>query len=537
MPLVGARSALPSNPVVHSVVEANARSQPDQTAVVCGERQLTYRELNEWSNRFAHYLTASGIGRGDLVGVCQERSIELVVSILGVLKSGAAYVPLDPTYPAPRMQAMIAQLPQMRLVVVSERTQQLPIGSGGPGLVRLDEPIGLLDGFATSNPAVDVRCDDLCYAVFTSGSTGVPKATAIRHEGWYNLLDWLRVEYELDATSSDLVVSSFGFDITQRSLMAPLFTGATGYLLPSLSFDVVMAYRMIAEHGIRTLHCAPSTLYLLVDLELRSGGDGLQALQYLFIGGEKLAPARITEWATRQGNTCVLLHQYGVAECTDVASSYAMSHYSRYLREQIPVGRPVYNTQIHIMDPDLNDLREEEIGEICISGTSVGAGYLNAAAAEQDRFTTVERDGEVLRLYRTGDRGYVTGTGKLMVVGRVDAQVKIRGMRMDLGDIEHAVRQHPDVRDAVVLTSATGDGEAELLAFVIPVRPPIEPRRLRGDLLKSLPHTMVPQSFQQMSAFPLNPNGKIDRLALASRSRTQAVAGTPRDLGVVSSPS
>jgi amino acid adenylation domain-containing protein len=507
MVLTGRPHPQPSNPVVHRVVEHNTRSHPDRLAVTCGADRLTYRELDVRANQLAHHLHGLGIGRGALVGICLDRSLELLVGILGVLKSGAAYVPLDPTYPADRLRLMTAQLPGMELVLAAESTVDLVRG------VETLDPAAVAGGPSPA-PAAAVGGDDLCYAVFTSGSTGTPKATAVRHRGWHNLLDWLRVEYGLDGRSSALMVSSFGFDITQRSLMAPLFTGATVHLLPSRSVDIGMAHRFVGQHRVRTLHLAPSTLYLLVERETRVGGDALKGLDRVFIGGEPMNAGRVVDWATAPGNGCLLLHQYGVAECTDVASSHPMRDWDVYAGAPLPAGRPVYNTAIHLLDDGQRPVPDGEVGEICVSGLSVGAGYLNPGPDVAGRFGTADLGAGPVRLYRTGDTGYATPAGELVVVGRLDHQVKIRGMRIDLGDVEHALRRHPEVRDVAVVSVADRDGDAALVAFVIPTGDG-GTGALRRDLLDVLPRTMVPQRVVEVAAFPLNPNGKVDRQALA----------------------
>ncbi|MEU5543943.1 amino acid adenylation domain-containing protein [Streptomyces sioyaensis] len=518
MALFGTRVPLPEERLAHRLFEEHARTHPDRLALTCGDERLTYEELNSRANRFAHHLISRGVTGGAIAGVCIDRSPELVVSILGILKAGATYVPLDPTYPPERLRLMTSQLPEMAMVVASGDTLPLVDGTHRH-VLDVNDPQHQLKARPTTNPSVPIQADDLCYVVFTSGSTGTPKATAVRHEGWYNLLNWLRVEYRLDHNSSNLFVSSFGFDISQRSLMTPLFTGAALHLLPSRSFDVGLAYRLIGQLGVRTLHCAPSTLYLLVDREMDKGTDALTGLHYVFIGGEPMSAARVADWATREGNSCILLHQYGVAECTDVASSHPMTDYPGYAKGRMPAGAPVYNTEIRILDESFHEVAAGEVGEICISGISVGAGYLNADPVHQKKFVTREQDGATVRFYRTGDQGYTTESGELVVVGRVDHQVKVRGMRIDLGDVEHAVRRHRDIRDVVVMPVLADEGDARLVALVIPEAESIEERTLRQDLLGTLPRNMVPQEFVEVSAFPLNPNGKIDRKALAENAR------------------
>ncbi|MGY5059962.1 amino acid adenylation domain-containing protein [Streptomyces sp. 900105755] len=520
MILQGRRVALPPAPVAHMQFEAHAEATPDAVAVCCAGQQVTYAELNAKANRFAHFLAARGHGRGARVGICLDYSIDMVVTLLGTLKAGAAYVPLDPSYPAARLRLLLEQIPDLALIVASPATAGL-VESATAEVVTLGQLSPRLERLPAADPDTKVTGADLCYAVFTSGSTGTPKLTGVRHEGWFNLLNWLAIEYGLDRGSHNLVVSAFGFDLSQRSLMMPLFCGATQYLMESRNFDAAMAYRMLTEHWIRTVHCASSTLYLLVDWETARGGEALTRLDYVFFGGEPLHVERLADWARREGNRCTLLHQYGVAECTDVASSYDLADYWSGEHDIAPVGRPVHNTAIHILDERRRSVGPDEFGEICISGTSVGAGYLNGTAPESERFMTVEVDGVPRRLYRTGDRGRVTAAGELLVAGRMDTQVKVRGMRIDPTDIERALGRLAGIRQAVVVTRYTDSGDAELIAFLVPTEDDLAENDVRARLLQTLPRNMVPARIFNIPRIPLSPHGKTDRAALAEKFHHQ----------------
>ncbi|WP_393916785.1 amino acid adenylation domain-containing protein [Halostreptopolyspora alba] len=506
-------------PVVHKQFEAHTEATPDAVAVFCGGHRVTYAELNAKANQFARFLVGRGHGRGAKVGVCLDYSIDMVVAILGTLKAGSAYVPLDPSYPAARLELLLRQIPDA-LVVASRATVGL-VESEAVEVISFEQLSDHLADLPVTGPEVPVTGDDVCYAVFTSGSTGTPKLTGVRHEGWFNLLNWLMREYRLHRGSNNLVVSAFGFDLSQRSLMMPLFCGATQYLMASRNFDVAMAYRMLTQHEIRTVHCASSTLYLLVDWETARGGEALTRLDYVLFGGEPLKFERILGWARREGNTCTLLHQYGVAECTDVATSYDLADYRSDEHDIAPVGRPAYNTEIHILDERMRAVGAGECGEICISGTSVGVGYLNDTGPESERFTTVVVDGAPRRLYRTGDRGYVSQAGELVVLGRMDAQVKVRGMRIDPTDIERALGRLAGVREAAVVTSHTDSGESELVAFVVPAGDDLAENDVRPRLLETLPRNMVPARFINIPRIPLSPHGKVDRAALVDAFRNQ----------------
>lgn len=512
MILQGKRVALPPAPVVHHQVEAHVAATPDAVAVVCGGRQVTYAELDVRANRFAHFLGARGHGRGAKVGVCLDYSIDMLVAILGTLKAGAAYVPFDPAYPAARLQLLLGQVPDLALIVASPATAQM-VESATVDVVDLQELSDHLAALPATAVDVTVTGDDICYAVFTSGSTGTPKLTAVRHEGWFNLMNWLKLEYGLHSGSNNLVVSAFGFDLSQRALMTPLFCGATQHLLASRNFDAMMAYRILTQHEIRVVHCASSTLYVLVDWETARGGDALTKLDYMLFGGEALKVERLTDWMRREGNTCTLLHQYGVAECTDVATSYDLAGYRSGEHDIPPVGRPAHNTDIHLLDEHLRAVAPGEQGEICIAGAGVGAGYLGNGP-ENAKFTTIEVDGEPRRVYRTGDRGQVTEAGELVVLGRIDAQVKVRGMRIDPTDIERALARLDAVREAAVAVTYTDAGEAELTAFIVPAADEPAEADVRAGLLETLPRNMVPARFVNIPRIPLSPHGKVDRAAL-----------------------
>ncbi|EPH46593.1 amino acid adenylation domain-containing protein [Streptomyces aurantiacus] len=520
MILQGKRVALPETPVVHQQFEAHAEATPDAVAVFCAGQRVTYAELDARANQFAHFLAARGHGRGAKVGICLDYSIDMLVALLGTLKAGAAYIPLDPAYPQARLQLLLGQIPDLALIVASPATAAM-VESAAVEAIDLQQLSGQLADLPASRPGVAVTGDDVCYAVFTSGSTGTPKLTAVRHEGWFNLMNWLMLEYGLHSGSNNLVVSAFGFDLSQRALMTPLFCGATQHLMASRNFDAMMAYRMLGEHDIRVVHCASSTLYLLVDWESARGGKALAGLDYVLIGGEPLKAERLTDWARREGTTCTVLHQYGVAECTDVATSFDFAGYRPGEHDIAPVGKPAYNTEIHLLDEQLRGVGPGEYGEVCISGASVGAGYLNGSGPESAKFTTIEVDGHTRRMYRTGDRGCVGPGGDLVVAGRMDAQVKVRGMRIDPADIERALGRLAGVREAAVVVAPADSGDGELVAFLVPAGEDLDADDVRTRLLAALPRNMVPARFINIARIPLSPHGKVDRAALADSCRSQ----------------
>lgn len=517
MVLSGRRVFRRVNPVVHEVFQNHARSRPDRIALTCGPRQWSYRRLNAEANRFAHYLAARGLGEGSVVGICLDRSPEMVACVLGTLKAGAAYVPLDTTYPAERLRLMVSQVPGMDLIIASADTVAMTAGTSA-GVLDIARLRPLLDRLPEGNPAPVAGPDSLCYVIFTSGSTGTPKATAVRHRGWFNLLSSLVEDFSLGPDSSGLLLSPAGFDSSQRALMAPLFAGAALHMPPSLDLDPMLACRIIEQYGVRTLHCAPSALYPLLERAAEAGADPLASLQYAFPGGEPIVAGRVADWATRRGGGTVLVHVYGVAECTDVSTAHVLTDYAGYATTGVPIGRPISNVDVHLVDEDLRPVPLGEVGELCIAGVGVGAGYLNDPAMTGSRFVRVPVGGGPVDLYRTGDLARIRADGELMFVGRADCQVKIRGTRTDLGDVESALVGNRYVSQAVVLPAREGGPVTGLVAFVVPaLYEEFDPHAVRRDLEAVLPRHMIPAHFVPVDDLPLSPNGNVDRAALANR--------------------
>lgn len=510
--LRGERVPLSSSPTVHARIAEQAQSFPDALAVVCGDAAISYSELDREANRFAHWLLGRGVGVGSKIGVCLGYSVDLVVIVLGILKSGAAYVPLDPGYPEARREELIRRVPDLRFVMVAEGTRSMVADASTASLAELTNELLSLP---STDPAVEVSGDDLCYAVFTSGSSGTPKLAGVRHAGWFNLLEWMRSEFGLHRGSHNVVASAFGFDLSQRSLLLPLFCGATQHLVASRNVDIARTYRVLVEKDIRTLNCASSTLYLIIDWERARGGSLLTDLENIFIGGEPLRITRLIDWIRLPGNTCRVLHQYGVAECTDVATSFDLSSYRPDEHEVVPVGRPIANIDVYVLDVGLEPVADMSPGEICIEGVAVGAGYLDGSGSENERFVHTVVGGTVRTLYRTGDRGYVDQNGDLVVLGRMDAQLKVRGVRIDPVEIERSLCRLQGVQEAAVAVVAARE-ELELVAFVVPCNGSIVLETLCSELAATLPRSMIPSRFVEIDRLPLSPHGKVDRAALAA---------------------
>jgi amino acid adenylation domain-containing protein len=507
----------PRDRCIHQLFEEWAGRTPDATALVYGNRKLTYRELDERAGRLAACLRGAGVGPNILVGIYLHRCLEMVISLLAVLKAGGAYVPLDPAYPRKRIAGMMEDV---NLKVVLTRQALL---EGLPGhqaqVVCVDEipdhpgP----DGFPVSWDPPGVQ--DLAYVIFTSGSTGRAKAAGVFHRGWTNLMHWFVTEFEIQPRDKTLIISSFSFDITQRSIVMPLIRGAELHLLASDSYDLTLIHQTIHERQITLLNCAPSAFYPLVETLREPPTRKLGSLRILFLGGEAISARRIRKWAEAPECATEVANVYGAAECTDVSSFYRLKNYQSYVESSVPIGTPIFNTQIYILDDDLNPVPFGATGEICIAGDGVGRGYINDQTLTAEKFVdSALGENRATKLYRTGDLARFLPDGNLEFMGRTDHQVKIRGFRVDLGDIESALRQHPGIKEAVALTKEGRSGERRVAAYVVP-REPEASREYSDQLLKSflrerLPEYMLPSEFFLLQEMPLSPNGKADRNAL-----------------------
>lgn len=506
-----------NNNSIQNVVDRfvdNSVKHPDTYAVIHGEEYITYGELNKLSNQIAHLLKEYGIQEGTLVAISFPVSFNTVVFILAILKLGAVYVPVDANLPEDRRIEMISGLPTINFIIF-QGDGRLVSTVKNLTVINPYESLERSKKYPSTAVETDLGPSDLCYAVFTSGTTGIAKATAVRHEGWANLLSWFEREFSLYENANNLLVTAFGFDISQRSIMAPLYMGATLIIPESKVFDPTESCQLIHKHNVHTLHIAPSTLYMIVNRSMETS-ISLEPLKYAFIGGEPLNLKQLERWYRETQNKFELIHQYGTAECTDVSSSYRIQDFDDCLQNGIPLGNPVANNFIEILDEDQCPTHRG-VGEIYIGGCGVGAGYLNNIELTGNKFSVINGS----YLYRTGDLAKRRHDGEIIFVGRADNQVKLRGYRIDLGDIESGIRKLDGAVEAVVFPRAYIADKAEplLIAFVefdprkIDECPVDEPA-LRRELRKILPAYMVPTFFHTVDTMPLTPNGKIDRKAL-----------------------
>lgn len=505
---------------IHQLFEAQAEKTPRQIAIRCGGEQKNYQTLNEASNKLARHLQQQGIKPGDCIGICLEPSVDILVAVLASLKAGAAYVPMDANYPQDRLAHMLENAQISALLTHSELQSRLPTGQCQ--LLMLDENEADIAHFDCSNLNLECSPEDLLYVVYTSGSTGKPKGAGVRHRNESNLLHWYNDEYGINEKDKVLIISAFGFDLTQKNLFAALTRGGQVVFPDSSHYDQRVILNTIRDQKITFINCAPSAFYPLA--EMHSQQDTLDSLRIVLFGGEPIRMENMRPWIEQDDFSCQIVNMYGPTECTDIAATHTINDPSGCLGKTIPIGRPNNNIQLYVLDENNQPVPIGVVGELCIGGAGVGIGYLNNDELTNERFFNNPFGNG--KLYRTGDLVRYRNDGLLDFVSRIDGQVKIRGFRIELGEIEAQLLQHPSIREAIVAPCDTPSGSAVLVAYIITSEEAPTSAALRSHLKQNLPDYMVPSAFVSVDSIPLTPNGKVDRKKLPAPD-LQACTTTP----------
>ncbi len=499
----------PREACVHELFEQQAALRPDVIAVECQGVQLTYRELNERANQLAHHLRSLGVGTDSLVGVLMERSTEMVVALLGVLKAGAAYVPLDVNYPAPRLQYMLEQSQATVLLTQQGLAQHLPAHSTTVLCLDAETQRALLTQQSTQNPALTVSSEQLAYVIYTSGSTGQPKGVCVPHRGVTRLV----TQTTYASFSPDevfLQLAPVSFDAATFELWGALLNGARLVVMPPQQPSLSELAAAIQESGVTTLWLTAGLFHLMVEEQLESLGS----LRQLLAGGDVLSvedAAKVVEAHPELR----LINGYGPTEGTTFTCCHPIVA-ADVERGRLPIGRPIANTQVYILDERLSVVPVGVEGELYIGGDGLARGYLNQPELTAAQFIPHPLSGTGgARLYRSGDRARWLADGSVEFLGRTDNQVKVRGFRVELGEVEAALRQQGGVSEAVVLVSGTGV-DKRLVAYVSVAGndEQIGGPELRQRIREQLPEYMAPARVVIVERLPLTANGKIDRRAL-----------------------
>ena len=512
----------PQDKCIHQLFEAQAERNPDAVAVVFEEQQLTYRQLNCRANQLARYLQTLGVEAEVLVGICTERSLEMLIGLLGILKAGGAYVPLDPSYPNERLAFMLNDSQMPVLLTQQKLLSKLP--EHGAYVVCLDADWGVISLESKDNPVDGIKPSNLAYVIYTSGSTGKPKGVLVPHKGLLNLVFWHQRAFEVTSSDRATQLAGTAFDASVWELWPYLAAGARLYLVGSEFLNSPEHLRDWLVSKEIAISFLPTPLAeRLLSLEWPES----LALRIMLTGGDKLHQYPSASVLFK------VVNNYGPTENTVVTTSGLVDdHGEKYLSPAI--GRPIANTQVYILDRHLQPVPIGVPGELYIGGDGLARGYLNRPELTEKAFIPNPfLDEPGARLYKTGDLVRYRADGNIEFLGRLDYQVKIRGFRIELEEIEAVLDQHPRVSQTVVLAREDRPRDKRLVVYVVPEEPGLTPREIRSFLKEKLPNYMVPSAFVMLDALPLTPNGKVDRRALPAPalSRMDLEVGfvAPRD--------
>jgi len=502
-----------------------AEKFPNRIALTSDTGEFTYAELNELSNRIAHLLLERGLKKGDFVAIFMERSVETVVSLLAVLKAGGVYVPIDPDYPDERVRYML-QDSGAPFVLTKTAWVDTLIGLSQAEVLPIDRS---LSDYSTANLEVDTTADDLAYVIYTSGSTGQPKGTLLAHRGVLNLVEWQADHYGCDEQETIAQFASYSFDASVFETFSALLLGGRLHLLSAEERLSVGAFAEAIGRTGATSVLIPTVLFKQLTAYLTDEQYAkLRTLKRLFVGGEAMLGEVIRAWQRRFGLDILVVNAYGPTESTVCATAYDITGYVPAEVGNIPIGRVLRNYQVYILNPHMQLCPVNVPGEIYIGGVALAHGYLNQPEKTAEAFLPHPFSNEPgARLYKTGDLGILLPDGTIECLGRRDSQVKVRGFRIELSEIEQVLLKHPAVEVGAVLAQKQSDATYVLAAYYSTTGEQVETDELRRFLAGVLPDYMVPSHLLQVPAMPLSPTGKVDRQSLQQLVATESLA-TPR---------
>ena len=506
----------PDQVTLHELIEARVQEHPLRLAVLCdhdkfwGTAALNYGQLNERANQVAHLLRERGVRPGQIVGIMVERSFAMIIGIFGIMKAGAAYLPLSPDDPPDRIRYVLADAGVGLLLVHGATvTKAIP----GVQVINLEQP-GLYTG-PSHNPPLVNKPEDLAYVIYTSGSTGKPKGVMIEHRSVVNRLHWMQCAYPIDHRDVILQKTSYCFDVSVWELFWWALEGASLCLLMPRGERLPQAIvETVRKHRISVIHFVPSMLNVFLEyLDAKPGkaSEALSSLRHVFASGEALNPTHVRKFNEIVGaNTGArLTNLYGPTETTVDVTYFDCP--TQGDMDKVPIGKPIQNTRAYILK-DGKLMPIGQAGELCVAGVGLARGYLNNPRLTNERF--VENPavpGE--RIYRTGDVARWLPDGNIEYLGREDHQVKIRGLRIELGEIENTIQGYPGIADCVVTTKTYSESIILLVAYIV-CKQDVDLESLKQHLQRYLPEYMVPGHFEKIGQVPLTANGKADRKAL-----------------------
>ncbi|MEW6491000.1 MAG: amino acid adenylation domain-containing protein [Cyanobacteriota bacterium] len=512
----------PQTQYIHHLFEQQVERTPNNIAVVFENQQLTYAELNAKANQLAHYLKRQGVGSEVLVGIYAERSLNSIIALLSILKAGGAYLPLDPALP---QESLAFRLQDAKVpVLLTQQGLLKREDAATQSVVYLDADWEIIAQESDANPISELTPETLAYVLYTSGSTGQPKGVAIEHRQILNYLHAILEKLELPAGASFAMVSTFAADLGNTVIFPALCTGGCLHIVSQdRASDPEALTEYFQRHPIDCLKIVPSHLATLL---ASSASSSILPRQCLVLGGEA-ASWDLVEKVQQSAPNCRILNHYGPTEATVGVLTYPVkSKRDSYNATTVPIGRAIANTQVYLLDKQLQPVPIGVPGEVYIGGAGLARGYLNRPELTAEKFITVEnldgQDAHLTRVYKTGDKARYLPDGNIEFLGRVDYQVKIRGFRIELGEIEAVLSQHPEVLQTVVIDREDYPGNQRLVAYFVPKgKQASSTQKLCRFLKKKLPNYMMPSAFVMLKALPITPNGKVDRRALPAPDRAR----------------
>jgi amino acid adenylation domain-containing protein/non-ribosomal peptide synthase protein (TIGR01720 family) len=507
----------PQDKSIHQLFEAQVELTPEVVAVVFEEQHLTYRELNQQANQLAHYLQTLGVGKETLVGICVERSLEMIVGLLGILKAGGAYVPLDPGYPVERLSFMLSDSQVSVLLTQQKLLENLPTSK--TNLVCLDQDWQEISQYSQENLVNTVTPQDLAYVIYTSGSTGQPKGVMIQHQSLVSFTETIKGEYGITNKERILQFASISFDVAAEEIYPCLTSGATLVLRTDEMLASVPAFLQKCQDGNLTILNIPTAYWQQWMAELANTDLAIpDSLRLVIIGGEQAHSEKVAIWQKKIGSL-QLINAYGPTETTVTATIYKIPVHPS---QTVSIGRAIANVKTYVLDQHLQLVPVGVTGELYIGGVNLAKGYLNRSDLTEEKFILNpfekaegrRQEAEKSRLYKTGDLVRYQADGNIEFIGRIDDQVKIRGFRIEIGEVEAVLSQHPQVQQTEVIVREDQPGNKRLVAYVVTKQEQVTANELRRFLKEKLPDFMAPSAFVNLEKLPLTPNGKIDRRAL-----------------------
>lgn len=508
------QAAFPSDQTIQERFYEQASKYPSKVAISMGEHSLTYEEVDQASNQVAHYLRLKGMRPQEKVAILLDRSIESIIAMLGILKAGGAYVPIDTGYPKDRIEYILEDSKTSYMITRDAQMKGLSRYTGV--IVRMEDVYKLEQ---TNHVETLNTSEDLAYVIYTSGSTGKPKGTLLRHRGVLNLIQWRKDQFQVNSEDTFVQFASFSFDTSVSEIFSALLHGARLHILSEDERYSVSAYAHAVQKVQATITDLPIVFFHnVITILSNTEAEMIKTLRMMMVGGEALPAESVRAWQNRFGQQTLIINEYGPTEATVSATFYPINRIEPE-QKNIPIGKPLANTKIHILHSQKTPCPIGAIGEIYIESVGLSPGYWNQEQKNEEVFISNPFSHEFAdRLYRTGDLARWLPDGNIEFVGRRDDQIKIRGFRVELGEIEETLLQHPLIQQSVVLAVDSATGKVLVSYYTTNGKQEIEVNELNSYLSGTLPEYMLPRHYIHLEELPLTPNGKIDRKSLMQNS-------------------